>query len=173
MSQRGKGAASQGGKTTARATTGGKTPKARSPAAEATAQERMPRTRSPAAEGRRRTSSDKKQKSKDESCHPEQGAAQSHKQSSQAGRKSSGGSGSGSGRREMIQDDPEASGLHVIISLDWGNGGTGFATEVKGPEGSVFPLLLSFFFFLLLLHLKSESVSNRNPFLLLVVVVLQ
>ena len=156
MPPRAEGAASRGGKMTARATPGGKTPTARSP-----------RQRSPAAEGKSRTSSDKKQKSKHESGSP-------------AGRNSSGGSGSGgsghremgdggssgSRRRGMSQDDPtpgqpDASGLHLVISLDFGNGGTGYAYEYKGPEGSVLCFSLSFSapstcLLLLGAHLRSE-----------------
>jgi len=152
-----RGAASRGAKTAARTTPGGRKPKAHPPAAEVTAQDalEMPRTRSPAAEGTGRTSSDKKQKSQ-ESCHPDQEAAESHKQSSPAGRKSSGGSGSGgsghqgtggggssrSSRHSVGQKEPKASGLHPVIAVDVGEAKTGYAYDCKGAEGSFWPLRL-------------------------------
>jgi len=154
-----RGAASRGGKTTAWDMPGGRRPRAHSPATEATTQDAMGKTTRthPPAEGRSRNNSDKKQKSQDESCHPEQGDAESRKQSSPAGRKSSAGSGSGgsdhrgmggggasgSGRRSVDQVKPKANGLHIIVAIDVGQNGTAYAVVSKGPDGSFCLILLA------------------------------
>mmetsp|Transcript_80410 Transcript_80410/g.130283 ORF Transcript_80410/g.130283 Transcript_80410/m.130283 type:complete len:533 (+) Transcript_80410:275-1873(+) len=144
------GTASLGGKMTARDAPGGKTPRAQGPRSPAVTGERRDkgnkRSRSPAAEGGSRAKGDKTKKPTDRFCHSEvleQGAASSTSNAvpqSPIGRNLSGGSGSrGSGRRGMSQDNPkpEASGRQLVVSVDFGHDGTGYATVCKSHEGDL------------------------------------
>jgi len=172
------GTASLGGKMTARDAPGGKTPRAQGPRSPAVAGERRDkgnkRSRSPAAEGGSRAKGDKTKKPTDRFCHPEvleQGAASSRSNAvpqSPIGRNLSGGSGSrGSGRRGMSQDNPkpEASGRQLVVSVDFGHDGTGYATVCKSHEGSFLSVILSFFVILALclrlLLLGAQTRSRR------------